>query len=70
MSGGQRQRIAIARLLVSDSAIGILDEPTAALDPMAESNVYDMFKRVSDNKTVIFITHRLGAAKLADKIFC
>lgn len=69
LSGGEWQRIAIARLLVSDSAIGILDEPTAALDPMAESNVYDMFKRVSDNKTVIFITHRLGAAKLADKIF-
>lgn len=69
LSGGQWQRVAIARLIVSDAAISILDEPTAALDPMAESNVYNMFRRVSHNKTVIFITHRLGAAKLADKIF-
>lgn len=69
LSGGEWQRVAIARLLVSDAPISILDEPTAALDPMAESNVYEMFRKISHNKTVIFITHRLGAAKLADKIF-
>lgn len=69
LSGGEWQKIAIARLLVSEALISILDEPTAALDPMAEANVYEMFRRVSQNKTVIFITHRLGAARLADRIF-
>ncbi len=68
LSGGEWQRIAIARALVSDAPITILDEPTAALDPMAESNLYDMFGRISEGKSTIFITHRLGATKLADEI--
>lgn len=68
ISGGEWQRVAIARALVSNAPITILDEPTAALDPVAESNIYEMFGRISEGKSTIFITHRLGAAKLADEI--
>lgn len=69
LSGGEWQRVAIARTLVSRAPIHILDEPTAALDPVAESEVYELFDRISKGKSTIFITHRLGAARLADKIF-
>jgi len=69
ISGGQWQRIAIARLLYSKAQINILDEPTAALDPVAESQVYEMFHRVNKNRFTIYITHRLGAAKISDEIF-
>lgn len=68
LSGGEWQRVAIARSLVSPAQIRILDEPTAALDPVAESRVYETFGRISQGKSTIFITHRLGAAKLADVI--
>jgi ATP-binding cassette subfamily B protein len=67
-SGGEWQRVAIARSLVSKAPVHILDEPTAALDPVAESKVYELFGRISKDKMTIFITHRLGAAKLADEI--
>jgi len=75
LSGGEWQKIAIARTLCSDAPIRILDEPTASLDPIAESNIYEMFNNISNTKlsdnvkTQIFITHRLGAAKFADEIF-
>jgi ATP-binding cassette subfamily B protein len=68
VSGGQWQRIAIARLLYSDAMINILDEPTASLDPVAESQVYEMFHRINNNRFTIYITHRLGAAKISDEI--
>ena len=68
LSGGQWQRIAIARTLVSHAPIHILDEPTAALDPVAESAVYEMYQKISEGKSTIYITHRLGAARLADEI--
>lgn len=68
LSGGEWQRLAVARALYSPAHVRILDEPTAALDPVAESNVYKMFGRISKGKTTIFITHRLGAARLADEI--
>ncbi|KAI4453658.1 atp-binding cassette sub-family b [Holotrichia oblita] len=72
LSGGEWQKIAIARTLISDAPIRILDEPTASLDPIAESNIYEMFSNISKisekAKTQIFITHRLGAAKFADVI--
>lgn len=58
----------MARTLYHPAPVRILDEPTAALDPVAESNVYKMFGRISKGKTTIFITHRLGAARLADQI--
>ena len=69
LSGGQWQRIAIARSLISHAPVHILDEPTAALDPVAESDLYELFGRISKNKSTIFITHRLGATRLADEIF-
>lgn len=69
LSGGEWQRVAIARSLVSNAPVHILDEPTAALDPVAESAIYEMFGDVSRGKSTIFITHRLGAARLADEIF-
>ncbi|MDD4422198.1 MAG: ATP-binding cassette domain-containing protein, partial [Eubacteriales bacterium] len=66
--GGQWQRIAIARTLVSHCPVRILDEPTAALDPISERSVYELFGRVSRGRMTIFITHRLGSARLADEI--
>ena len=68
LSGGEWQRVAIARSLVSRAPVRILDEPTAALDPVAESEIYELFGRISRGRTTIFITHRLGAARLADEI--
>lgn len=69
LSGGQWQRVAIARSMVSASPVKILDEPTAALDPVAESEIYQEFGRITNNKTTIFISHRLGSTKLADFIY-
>ncbi len=68
LSGGQWQRLAIARALYRKSPITILDEPTASLDPKAEARVYEMFQRVNRNRFTIFITHRLGAARISDEI--
>lgn len=68
ISGGEWQRVAIARVLYNPASMRILDEPTAALDPVAESEMYEMFGRISAGKSTIFITHRLGAARLADEI--
>lgn len=68
LSGGQWQRLAIARALVNPAPVRILDEPTAALDPVAESEVYGLFQRESKGITTLFISHRLGSTKLADRI--
>ena len=68
ISGGQWQRVAIARSLVNPAPVHILDEPAAALDPVAESAVYELYGEISRGKTTVFITHRLGAARLADEI--
>ncbi len=69
LSGGQWQRIAIARAFMGDKPILILDEPTNQLDPMAESRIYSEFAEISENKTSIFVTHRLGSTVITDKIF-
>lgn len=68
ISGGQWQRVAIARSLLSHAPVKILDEPTAALDPISESNVYSEFEKLMRGKTTVFISHRLGSTKLADEI--
>lgn len=67
-SGGESQKIAIARALYRNSPIYILDEPTAALDPLAEYEIYTQFSNMIMNKTAILITHRLSAVQLSDKI--
>ncbi len=68
LSGGQWQRVAIARGCAADSAFVILDEPTAALDPIAESEMYHSFSSVLENRGCIMISHRLASARLADRI--
>lgn len=68
LSLGQWQRIAIARSLVSKAPLKILDEPTAALDPISESHIYKEYEKLSKGHTTICISHRLGSTKLADQI--
>lgn len=69
VSGGEAQKIAIARALYRNSPIMILDEPTAALDPISEAQIYERFNEISANKTVIYISHRLSSCRFADRIF-
>lgn len=68
LSLGQWQRIAVARAYIRDAELLVLDEPTASLDPKAEYEVYRQFEQAAQDKTVVFISHRLGVAKLADRI--
>jgi ATP-binding cassette subfamily B protein len=68
LSGGQWQRVAIARGLYRSSDLIVLDEPTAAIDPLEEARLYNQFIKLSEGKTSIIVTHRLGAATLADRI--
>lgn len=69
LSGGEWQRTAMARSVISAAPLKILDEPTAALDPIGESMVYRNFEQISKGMTTIFISHRLGSTKLADIIY-
>ncbi|MCZ6636369.1 MAG: ATP-binding cassette domain-containing protein [bacterium] len=68
LSGGQWQSLAIARAYLRDADILALDEPTSALDALAELAVYRQFADLSAGKTVLLISHRLGSARLADRI--
>ena len=68
VSGGEAQKIAIARALYKDAPFIILDEPTAALDPMAEAEIYSEFNDISGDKTAIYISHRLSSCKFCDEI--
>lgn len=68
-SGGQWQKLAMARAVNSKAPVLILDEPTAALDPISESRVYEEFESISRGRTTLFISHRLGSTRLAHKIF-
>lgn len=67
-SGGEEQRIAIARAIYHGGEVFLLDEPTAALDPIQEYEIYTRFNDMITNKTAVLITHRLSAVQLADKI--
>lgn len=67
-SGGEEQRIAIARACYHGGEIFLLDEPTAALDPMAEYEIYTQFNKMITDKCAVLITHRLSAVQLADKV--
>ncbi|MFD1426972.1 ATP-binding cassette subfamily B protein [Kroppenstedtia sanguinis] len=68
LSGGQWQKIALSRALYRNSDLMILDEPTSALDPRAEMEIIEDLFRENNQKAILFITHRLGAASLADMI--
>ncbi len=68
LSGGQKQKAAISRALYRNAPIVILDEPTAALDPMAEYDIYKKFDTLVENKSAIYISHRLSSCKFCDKI--
>ena len=67
-SGGEQQKIAMARALYKDAPVLILDEPTAALDPVAEKDIYEQFHSMVEKKTAVFISHRLASCKFCDKI--
>lgn len=67
-SGGQRQKLAMARAIYKDASFAILDEPTAALDPLAESEVYENFSDLVKDKTALFISHRMSASRFCDRI--
>ena len=68
ISGGEAQRFAIARALYKDGPFVILDEPTAALDPIAEAEIYENFNQMIANKTAIYISHRMSSCKFCDDI--
>lgn len=67
-SGGEMQKLAISRALYKDGPIVILDEPTAALDPLAEAEIYYRFNEVIGKKLTIFISHRLSSCRFSDRI--
>ena len=68
LSGGEWQRVAIARGFYREGNMVVLDEPTAAIDPIEEGNVYKRFIELAKGKTTIIVTHRLGLTKIANKI--
>ena len=68
VSGGEAQKIAIARALYKDAPFIVLDEPTAALDPVAEAEIYAKFNEIAGDKTAIYISHRLSSCKFCDEI--
>lgn len=68
LSGGQWQRIAVARAMYRDAAVLILDEPTASLDPLAEMQALEHLMKMTRGRTTLLISHRLGSARLADRI--
>jgi len=68
VSGGEAQKIALARALYKDAPFIILDEPTAALDPIAEAEIYAKFDEMVGDKTAIYISHRLSSCRFCDKI--
>lgn len=68
ISGGEAQKIALARVLYQDAPFIVLDEPTAALDPEAEAEVYTKFNDIVEDKTAIYISHRLSSCRFCDQI--
>lgn len=68
ISGGQWQRVAIARGLYRRNGLIVLDEPTAAIDPVEETKIYKQFARLAKGKCALVVTHRIGSARLADRI--
>ena len=69
LSGGEKQKLAIARAFMKDADIIILDEPSSALDPMSEYELNHTMMDAANDKTVIFISHRLSTTIMADRIY-
>jgi ATP-binding cassette subfamily B protein len=69
LSGGEQQKLVLARALYKDGSIIVLDEPTAALDPIAENRLYMKYSELTAGKTSIFISHRLSGTRFCDRIF-
>ena len=69
LSGGEGQKLSIAKAVYKQPNVMILDEPTSAMDPVAEYNLFSKLSEISDNKTVIFISHRLSSTQFCDRIF-
>lgn len=68
LSGGENQRLMLARALYKNAPIIILDEPTAALDPIAESEIYNKYHEITGNRTSVYISHRLASTRFCDRI--
>ena len=68
ISGGEAQKIAIARALYKDAPVVILDEPTAALDPVSELEIYQRFDEMVQEKTAIYISHRMSSCRFCENI--
>ena len=68
LSGGELQKLMLARALYKDASVVILDEPTAALDPIAESEMYEKYDEMIRERTGIFISHRLSSTRFCDRI--
>lgn len=69
LSGGEYQKMGMARTLYKNGAIFILDEPTSALDPLAEEEIYSKFREMTEDRTSLFVTHRLASTRFCDRIF-
>lgn len=68
LSGGEKQKLAIARMLHKDTAVMVLDEPTAALDPRSELEIYEQVHRMAKEKTILYISHRMSSCHFSDMI--
>lgn len=69
ISGGEGQKLAIARALYKDAPVVILDEPTAALDPVSEYDIYSRFGRIAESRTNIYISHRMSSCRFCDVVY-
>ncbi|WP_217273289.1 ATP-binding cassette domain-containing protein [Kosakonia sp. MUSA4] len=67
--GGQWQRLALARAIYADGSLVILDEPTSAMVPRVEADIFRKFSQIAAGKTSVMVTHRLGSVKHSTKIF-
>ena len=68
LSGGQLQRLMLARALYKNGPVVVLDEPTAALDPIAESDLYQKYSDLTGNRTSVYISHRLASTRFCDRV--
>ena len=68
LSGGEEQKLLLARMLYKQAGLCLLDEPTAALDALAENRVYEQYRDLTGERTVLFISHRLASTQFCDRI--